>query len=288
MQCNNNLKQLGLAAMNHESANGFLPSGGWGYIWAGDPDCGFAEKQPGGFIYNALPYMELQSLRDMQAGLSTSTTPVRRAAARTMCQTPITACTCPSRRAATDVIPYKIFATGLVMVNVAEPKSGGWYHADYAANGGDYRVQWDTGPSNWGDTARFLTSAQQATITGVCYQRSRIRFADIADGTSSTYLVGEKCVSPDKYRDGTDIGDDGPALSSDDLDLCRWASPYYPPYQDRTDVNTYYSFGSAHAGGFNMAMCDGSVHSISYEINTTTHSYLANRKDQTPINDNPF
>ena len=31
-------------------AYGFLPSGGWGYCWVGDPDRGFAKDQPGGYI----------------------------------------------------------------------------------------------------------------------------------------------------------------------------------------------------------------------------------------------
>ena len=67
MQCANNLRQLGVAAMNHESAVGRFPTGGWGWYWIGDPDRGTSSAQPGGWIYNLLPYMEQQSLHDLQA-----------------------------------------------------------------------------------------------------------------------------------------------------------------------------------------------------------------------------
>ena len=40
-----------------------------------------------------------------------------------------------------------------------------------------------------------------------------------------------------------------------------------------------YNFGSAHLAGFNMALCDGSVRTISYSIDLMTHIHLANRKD---------
>ena len=47
LQCQNNLKQFGLAALNHESATGRFPSNGWSCWWVGDPDLGDSWQQPG-------------------------------------------------------------------------------------------------------------------------------------------------------------------------------------------------------------------------------------------------
>ena len=53
------------------------------------------------------------------------------------------------------------------------------------------------------------------------------------------------------------------------------------PYRDtRGGFNTHrYSFGSAHPGGFNVVMCDGSVRSVSYTITFETHRRLGGRND---------
>src|SRR4051794_17809332 len=39
-QCQNHLKQIGLAFLNYESTHKSFAPGGWGYKWTGDPDMG--------------------------------------------------------------------------------------------------------------------------------------------------------------------------------------------------------------------------------------------------------
>src|SRR5436309_409108 len=52
MKCADHLKQLGIACHMHENDYKFLPSGGWGWFWLGEPDRDSGKKQPGGWIYN--------------------------------------------------------------------------------------------------------------------------------------------------------------------------------------------------------------------------------------------
>ena len=52
MQCKDNLKQLALGCLNHESLTKRFPTGGWGFGWTGDADRGTDWHQPGGWIYN--------------------------------------------------------------------------------------------------------------------------------------------------------------------------------------------------------------------------------------------
>jgi prepilin-type processing-associated H-X9-DG protein len=60
-----------------------------------------------------------------------------------------------------------------------------------------------------------------------------------------------------------------------------WPEEDYQPSQDGTGTATsaIYAFGSAHAGSLNMAFCDGSVRTVSYDIDQNTHRYQANRLD---------
>ena len=69
VQCLNRVKQLALSVMNHESAHAYLPGGGWGWRWVGDPDRGFGNNQPGGWTYSVLPFLEETALWSMGSGV---------------------------------------------------------------------------------------------------------------------------------------------------------------------------------------------------------------------------
>ena len=112
---------------------------------------------------------------------------------------------------------------------------------------------------------------------------SQITPADVTDGTSNTYLLGEKYMDADHYLDGGDVGDNEAALIGDDRDITRWGGVAYPPYPDIPGSGSDLIFGSAHANGFNMAFCDGAVQTMNYSIDLTTHGCLSNRHDNYPV-----
>jgi hypothetical protein len=83
--CANNVRQLGIAALAHLDQHRFFPTGGWGWLWVGDPDRGFGDRQPGGWVYNLLPYLEQTALHELGAGRPAAE---KKAAALTLTQTP--------------------------------------------------------------------------------------------------------------------------------------------------------------------------------------------------------
>ena len=52
--CTNNLTQLSRAMNTHVTTQGFFPSGGWGWFWIGEPDCGYGSQQPGSWFFNIM------------------------------------------------------------------------------------------------------------------------------------------------------------------------------------------------------------------------------------------
>ena len=294
LQCKNNLKQFSLAALNHEQINGWFPSGGWGSTWVGDPDAGFGQLQPGGFFYNVLPYMEQQALHDLpqRAAMGTNFASKWQDAnwrhlALQMLQTVVSSVYCPSRRPA--ILYPCVTATWFCNADLpGNVNATAWPNEDYAANKGTLYLIW-YGPQSVQDGVQgngFNDPTDMKDADGVCFQRSQVKIADITDGTSNTYLVGEKYLNPDSYFLGDDVGADQPTITGDCLDVVR--SSYYTPLPDTPGHADSMSFGSAHANGFQMAFCDGSVTVISYSIAAAIHNCLANRKDGLPIDGKKF
>jgi hypothetical protein len=123
-----------------------------------------------------------------------------------------------------------------------------------------------------------------ALFDGVIFAASEVRTSQVTDGTSNTYLIGEKYLVPDNYYNGEDAADNENAYMGDNADIIRWADPTLPlPRQDTPGFVPGFIYGSAHATGFGIAMCDGSVRVISFSIDQTTHGRLSNRHDGQPI-----
>lgn len=331
-QCLNNLKQLGLGSLNHESQNGFYPTGGWSYDWGPDPDRGFGEKQPGGWMYNLLPFIEQSNLRDLGSGAPINSQE-RRQAMQQLIQTPVDAYRCPTRGRgplALSIWNSPVKNLGNWVRRVAQTE--GVLKGDYAANSGDTEMSdgapWfggapsaltgDYGPAeerfevrlrstpmdfcdppNSGLQANWLRHCQ----SGVIFVRSEVDASRIPDGTSNTYLIGEKHVDPVEYEGAASISDPGLSLMTNQAAYCgyEWdnqrrawnpelyktganqynlaASELYQPRPDTPNSGELHIFGSAHPGAFNMAYCDGSVRTINYDVDPFVHSYSANRLD---------
>jgi prepilin-type N-terminal cleavage/methylation domain-containing protein len=296
--CSNNLKQIGLAALAHEAQMGYLPTGGWGWQWAGDPDQGFSAKQPGGFFYNILPFIEQSTVHNVGSGLSDSQ---KYTALGSAAATPISAFICPSRRAVQAYTHQSSFSGfSPLYANMAYVNLQG--KTDYAANAGDTTSGWYyNGPSSIPDgdsqipgvlathTASGEFQDQSAiAATGVNFMLSTIQIAHITDGASNTILVGEKYMSPDMYSNGSLEGDfQGWDVGFLD-DICRWGSPNQPLLQDMYGLDAWDCFGSAHFGTAGFVFCDGSVHRLSYSISMQVLGELCNRCDGHVIDNGVF
>ncbi len=246
MQCQNNLKQFGLAMhMHHDSYKKFpyLRSGGGQnrHTWA----------------MQLLPFIEQKNLFDTYkstiTGVSqtdgfnnhTATDPIMVAAR----QTQINMFFCPSRRGPVSVSPITSGSTVMGLPS------------DYAACSGDT----GTAPTN----GAF-------TLVNSNHMLSGVKFAEITDGTSNTIMIGEKHIPLGNLNH---FQQDGVILSgSENLTYHRRASASQPlALNMNTAINN--QFGSWHTGVVQFVLCDGSVKSISVSIPGTTLGYIGVRND---------
>ena len=300
MQCKNHLKQIALAFHTHHDVNGYLPTNGWGYYWAPDADRGFGDAQPGGWTWNILPFLEEDAIHAFGSGM-VEMSREKLIAGQRILATSISSYNCPSRRPAVPIpwvesIGKKYNAFKGTVYSVG----------DYAVNGGDNATgEFPQGPNNYeeGDDPNYDWDTPgfdgfPEPQTGICWRRSQVKFSKITDGTANTYAVGEKYLNADNYFSSNDAGDDEPMFAGHDWTHTRWTTGTVGrlmvdredgrsdllPMQDRPGVWNGEAFGSIHSSGYHAAMCDGSVHVISYGIDVLVHAALGNRHDGIPAN----
>jgi len=168
----------------------------------------------------------------------------------TIYQTPVGVYFCPSRR--------------------APAVYGSSAKSDYAGNVGDNH-----------------TAYNGAIIRRSC--KASINIANFTDGTSNTLLIAEKQTNPKNF--GGSGGDNEPYVNSGwDQDEVRWGGLTNVPQPDSAhpvEPPTHWSgrFGSSHSGAFNGLLVDGSVRSISYNIDAEQFRRICVRNDGMVVNE---
>jgi prepilin-type N-terminal cleavage/methylation domain-containing protein/prepilin-type processing-associated H-X9-DG protein len=292
LQCSGNLKQLSLAALSHETAHGHFPTGGWTPLFVGDPDRGFDQRQPGGWPFNILPFIEQKQLQGIGKGQSPTN---KRQSVVTVIETPLSVFCCPSRRGC-QAIPN----TGLALNNANQPTVVAV--TDYAGNATGTNGAVPVGDAQTPEEAEAtMVSWENFSGSGVFYARSLITVADILDGTTNTVLFGEKHRDPAMYGTLENVGVSLNGNSSETLygyggntvrmfsNLAR--SQTQPFAQDSPIAATehaHYNFGSAHSNSANISFCDGSVRAISYMVDPKLLYQIGNRRDGQPLSTAAF
>jgi prepilin-type N-terminal cleavage/methylation domain-containing protein/prepilin-type processing-associated H-X9-DG protein len=299
MSCSNNLKQIGIAAHNYHDVNGFLPpvriAGGDG--WAT-------------FFVLIMPYMEQGTIAntwDLNRRYSQQSVVAR--------QTQVKSYYCPSRRGPTELSraedwyvtdatpPPNVTPTGALQFRFSIPNNPPGALGDYAACVGDMRgAPNNPNQQNWFNTnsngaiviantvPSVATNSPQSLV--VTSFRGIVNMAGITDGTSSTFLAGEKHV-PQGMFGRAKVGD-GPLYSGAWTCFAgRIAGIEDPLARGPTDltpsggiVDGIYArrFGSWHTGVCNFVFCDGSVRAIRTSIDTANLRRFAVRNDSEVIN----
>lgn len=266
-QCRNNLKQVAISFHNFESSRRFFPGHGGEREPRG---VGFGPKRmarargmavTGNWLLQSISFMEDALVADVLiAAARRQADPQQLRLAVTV---PIPTLYCPTRRAPLAYPLVRAERTAFGPVGA---------RTDYAINGGSSTAAGSRGSNGAGDNFTL-------EFDGIWSLGRRTKPKTVADGLSNTYLVGEKSMDVLQYATGEDVGDRAPIAGLNDNygaanSYVRFAAK--PPSRDiPNNCQSCHDFGSAHPASWNISMADGSVHSLSYEIDIRLHRALA-------------
>jgi prepilin-type N-terminal cleavage/methylation domain-containing protein/prepilin-type processing-associated H-X9-DG protein len=267
MQCQNNLKQIGIALHAFHGDNNRFPAGLMVPVGGNLPgslfpsECPKCDQPPGPGLFGnwlmmILPYMEQQNIYVQCAAQSNNFNVDY--TAYTLGQTSTGASVVKSYVCPSDYVPKLIVQYGTYYFGVNS----------YFGNAGSF-----AGP----------VSEAPPSQNGVLYHNSSVTFLAIVDGTSNTFLAGER-FSYDPNVPDSELSDwRGWAWtdwnsSGDHLGDTTW--PMNSTYAQIANVNERKQvFGSGHTGGANFLMCDGSVHFVTQSISIVPYVRLSVRND---------
>jgi prepilin-type N-terminal cleavage/methylation domain-containing protein/prepilin-type processing-associated H-X9-DG protein len=241
MSCTNNMKQMGLAALNYESSNGVLPPG--------DTVANGSHIGTLGFL---LPYIEQQNIYNQiptaMVSVTSSGAGVWWGGAWTPANNWIKTYQCPSDNS-----------------NTVTPTSGIWayvYTSGYTIYGGYFGPTYTSlGKTDYAPNAGYIGSGDPP-LQGPYYSDSQTKITAITDGTSNTFAFGEYMGGSypgSRNFVGTWIGTGGIATAWG-LSGTSWQ---------------WYQFAGPHISGVNFAFCDGSVRAITRSIDNNDYYYLS-------------
>ena len=299
-QCTNNLKQLGLACHNYESASGSFPMGNITTAYK-DAYAAPCTTYIGHSAFNfLLPFIEGSAAANAYNFVRPYNSYSNSTAARTRLQSYM----CPSDIAAD---PFDPNATYIATTNCSYAMSRGRYD----------NITFNWAKSTPPDTnSPYSSQCNDGGGDGMFMPNSVVKVADVTDGTSNTFLFGEvsqfrgepkPSVFPFANTTGTFGGPPWTAASSQWPNDIRPTSGAFvipklnaPP--DRTGVLTsqingfgipsdwlqgngpttfqqlgQFGFRSNHPGGANFALADGSVKFVKDTINILTYRAAATR-----------
>ncbi|HTQ38079.1 MAG TPA: DUF1559 domain-containing protein [Pirellulales bacterium] len=241
-ECQNNLKQMGLAVQSHLDARKLFPLGRNQY-----------DQYSVSWAYYLLPYMEENA---MYTAYNNGVRDDDAANTQTM-RTPLPVYACPSRRSAAadrnfdnnDAAPLVLHAATL---------------GDYAANAG---YVYNTGMTTAKDTtgAVYIQFGNyNAAQAGPIFSGSRIAVRHVTDGLSKTFAIGERYIPP--VPPGTaagmeDYSQGDTAFISGDQPRTIFAGTQAGLSTGPTDTNSA-KFGSSHVGIVHFLFLDGHVSPI--------------------------
>jgi prepilin-type N-terminal cleavage/methylation domain-containing protein len=266
-KCQNNLKQIGLAAHNYHDSTQTLPP-----AWLGnnslDPD-GW-----GSWAAVLLPHLEQANTYALwNLDYPTSSQDPR------AYQQQVSVYLCPSR-------PAPVLSTGDTM-----PGGGGL--SDYAGNFGIVR----SGSNSLGTIIPVARMAQATTTDTLGNPvlkpgwKGQISLLAVTDGTSNTFLFGEKHVRPNSLRGKNEdrsvfggVNNATTRLAGNDT-VNSLLRPIVPPTAQATPSSANSCFGGPHTGICQFVFTDGSVKSVKLSASLDTLGRLAVRNDGEVIGD---